>query len=317
MTAPAHRDAMSRRLGEYLDHLLVERGLSTNTIQAYRRDLTRYLGFLYRHDIEALADIAPGDIALYQRELAAGDGGRPPLAPASVARAMVAVRAFHAFAHAEGWTPTNPGEQTRVPAQVKRLPKALSIDEVSRLIAAPDPATPEGLRDACLLELLYGTGARISEVVALDVDEISRLLDEPRQGILLHGKGDKERIVPVGSFAVRALEAWCVRGRPAMVEKAGRFTPALLINSRGGRLSRQLAWTILRRHAGAAKITADISPHTLRHSYATHLLDGGADIRVVQELLGHSSVTTTQIYTEVTAEHLREVFRQSHPRALR
>lgn len=308
---------MSRYLGDYLDHLAAERGLSVNTVEAYRRDLTRYLAFLGSRDIDSLAEITAKDIADFHNWLAKGDEVRPPLALASIARCLVAVRSFHAFAQLERWTPTNPAEQTLVPKQRKRLPKALSVSEVQALLDAPDRSIPQGLRDAALLELLYGTGARISEVVSLDVDEISRLLDEPDAGLLLHGKGDKERMVPVGSFAREALAAWLVRGRPVMIQAKGRATPALFINSRGARLSRQLAWTILRRHAEACAIIPEISPHTLRHSYATHLLDGGADIRVVQELLGHSSVTTTQIYTEVTAEQLRQVFRAAHPRAMR
>jgi integrase/recombinase XerD len=186
------------------------------------------------------------------------------------------------------------------------------------MLAVPATDTEVGLRDAALLELLYGTGIRISEAVTLDVDEVDRLArtpaDEPAPGLRVLGKGDKERIVPVGSYARKALDAYLVRGRPMLVA-SGRGTPALFVNTRGDRLSRQSAWAVLRSVAEKAGITAEVSPHTLRHSYATHLLDGGADIRVVQELLGHASVTTTQIYTLVTIEHLREVFLTSHPRA--
>ncbi|MDU3081106.1 MAG: tyrosine-type recombinase/integrase, partial [Cutibacterium avidum] len=204
----------------------------------------------------------------------------------------------------------SPGTRSR------RLPKALSMDQVEALLAAPDTETVEGLRDVALLELLYGTGARVSEVCALDVDDIRPVLDDPELGLRLVGKGDKERIVPLGNYAAKAVNAWLVRGRPSWAG-AGHGDHALLLNTRGRRLSRQSAWAVIRRAGQAAGLDVEhLSPHSLRHSYATHLLDGGADVRVVQELLGHSSVTTTQIYTLVTADHLREVYRSSHPRAL-
>jgi integrase/recombinase XerD len=194
----------------------------------------------------------------------------------------------------------------------------LSLEQVQAMLAVPATDTEVGVRDAALLELLYGTGVRISEAIALDVDDVDRLV-RPAAGerapeLRVLGKGAKERIVPVGSYARAALDAYLVRGRPVLTAH-GRGTPALFVNTRGGRLSRQSAWAILRSVAEKAGITADVSPHTLRHSYATHLLDGGADVRVVQELLGHASVTTTQIYTLVTIDHLREVFLTSHPRA--
>ena len=190
------------------------------------------------------------------------------------------------------------------------------MDQVEALLAAPDTETVEGLRDVALLELLYGTGARVSEVCALDVDDIRPVLDDPELGLRLVGKGDKERIVPLGNYAAKAVNAWLVRGRPSWAG-AGHGDHALLLNTRGRRLSRQSAWAVIRRAGQAAGLDVEhLSPHSLRHSYATHLLDGGADVRVVQELLGHSSVTTTQIYTLVTADHLREVYRSSHPRAL-
>ena len=190
------------------------------------------------------------------------------------------------------------------------------MDQLEALLAAPDTETVEGLRDVALLELLYGTGARVSEICALDVDDIRPVLDDPELGLRLVGKGDKERIVPLGNYAAKAVNAWLVRGRPSWAG-AGHGDHALLLNTRGRRLSRQSAWAVIRRAGQAAGLGVEhLSPHSLRHSYATHLLDGGADVRVVQELLGHSSVTTTQIYTLVTADHLREVYRSSHPRAL-
>jgi integrase/recombinase XerD len=248
-----------------------------------------------------------------------GDGWiEAPLANASVARAVIAVRSLHRFAAAEGLTADDPARSVRPPKPPRRLPKALGLEQVQAMLAVPATNTEVGLRDAALLELLYGTGIRISEAVALDVDEVDRLArtpaDEPAPGLRVLGKGDKERIVPVGSYARTALDAYLIRGRPMLVA-TGRGTPALFVNTRGDRLSRQSAWAVLRSVAEKAGITAEVSPHTLRHSYATHLLDGGADIRVVQELLGHASVTTTQIYTLVTIEHLREVFLTSHPRA--
>jgi integrase/recombinase XerD len=225
---------------------------------------------------------------------------------------VVAVRGFHRFALREGWTSGDPASQVRPPQPARRLPKAISVEDVTRLLeAAGAPDTSLALRDRALLELLYGTGARISEAVALTVDDLER-----ETGLIrLAGKGGKQRVVPVGSFALQAVDDYLVRARPALSAR-GKGTPVLLLNARGGPLSRQSAWTILQSAAERAGLTAHVSPHTLRHSFATHLLDGGADVRVVQELLGHSSVSTTQIYTLVTVEQLREVYAGAHPRAL-
>ena len=305
---------LERLVQTYLDHLEVERGASPNTIASYRRDLGRYVAYLAQRGITQADEIGANDIRDFAASLRQGDDTHTPLAPSSAARAVVAVRSLHRFAAAEGATAGNAAAAVVPPRQGRRLPKALSLGQVQALLDAPDRGVPAGLRDAVLLELLYGTGARISEIVALDVDDLAPVLVEPDAGLRLFGKGRKERIVPVASYARGAVEAWLVRGRPAMVIE-GRGTPALLVNGRGGRLSRQSAWAILQGQAGRAHLDAQISPHTLRHSFATHMLDGGADIRVVQELLGHASVTTTQIYTLVTAEHLREVFLTSHPRA--
>jgi integrase/recombinase XerD len=309
----------------YLDHLTVERGMSPHTVAAYRRDLNRYADYLAELDITDSSQVSSAMIGSYAARLregkAAPDGdgwAEPPLANASVARAVIAVRSLHRFASAEGLTDEDPARSIRPPKPPRRLPKALSLEQVQTMLSVPPVDTEVGVRDAALLELLYGTGLRISEAVALDVDDVYRLLQTPAgehaPGLRVLGKGSKERIVPVGTYARRALDAYLVRGRPALTA-SGRGTPALFINTRGGRLSRQSAWAILRSVAEQAGITAEVSPHTLRHSYATHLLDGGADIRVVQELLGHASVTTTQIYTLVTIDHLREVFLTSHPRA--
>lgn len=226
---------------------------------------------------------------------------------------MVAVRGLHRFAAREGIVAGDVSKEVRPPTPPRRLPKAIGIDDVEGLIyAAGIDGTDLAARDRAMLEVLYGTGARISEAIGLDIDDI----DRESATVLLRGKGGKTRIVPVGSFALKAVDDYLVRARPALVA-AGRGTPAMFLNARGGRLSRQSAWTILRRTADRAGLGDRISPHTLRHSYATHLLDGGADVRVVQELLGHASVTTTQIYTLVTVDKLREVYATAHPRALR
>jgi integrase/recombinase XerD len=278
----------------------VERGLSRNTLLSYRRDLDRYVAFLTAAGIDDLAAVTRADLDRFLIEL------RAPLSTASAARAMSAVRGLHRFAAREGLAPDDPGRDVRPPAPPKRLPKALAVDQVERILAVPGD-DPLGLRDRALLEFLYGTGARISEAVGLAVDD----LDEAT--VTLHGKGGRTRLVPLGRYARAALDAYLVRSRPGLAA-GGRGTPAVFLNARGGPLSRQSAWTVLHRAAGIAGVPG-VSPHTLRHSYATHLLDGGADVRVVQELLGHASVTTTQVYTLVTVERLREVYATSHPRA--
>lgn len=306
---------MGELLNNYLDHVIVERGLSENTVAAYRRDLGRYVDWLAGQDVTQIDQVDAALINRYQIALASGEGEHRPLAKSSVARAMVAVRNLHAFAADEGMAKENIASAISVPKLGKRLPKALSIDEVQRLLGSIDTSDPLGLRDACLLEMLYGTGARISEILDLDVDDVTGVLEDPAAGLRLLGKGNKQRMVPLGSYARSAINAWLVRGRPALLEKAKKSTSALLLNTLGRRLSRQSAWAILRQRAEAAGIKSEISPHSLRHSFATHLLEGGADIRVVQELLGHSSVTTTQIYTEVTIDKLREIYISSHPRA--
>ena len=296
---------------DYLRRLVVERGLSDNTVQAYRRDLLRYQEYLGSRGIGSLAEVTRVDVEEFRRHL-----DHIGLAPASVTRCVVAVRNLHRFAVGSGQLQADVTAGMSPGTRSRRLPKALSMDQVESLLAAPDTSTVEGLRDAALLELLYGTGARVSEVCALDVDDIRPVLDDPDLGLRLIGKGDKERIVPLGSYAAKAVDAWLIRGRPAWAE-IGNGEHALLLNTRGRRLSRQSAWAVIRRAGEAAGLDVEhLSPHSLRHSYATHLLDGGADVRVVQELLGHSSVTTTQIYTLVTADHLREVYRSSHPRAV-
>lgn len=303
---------LERLIATYLDHLQVERGLSRNTVAGYRRDLGRYADHLAAQGITDPAAVRPADITGHAVALA------ETLAPASVARATVAVRSLHRFAVVEGLTSDDPAADVKPPRQPRRLPKALALDQVQALLDAPDTTEPDGVRDAALLELLYGTGARISEIIALDVDDVGRLVGRDADqtlGLRLLGKGDRERIVPLGRYARAAIDAWLVRGRPAYATRGRDADHALFLNARGGRLSRQSAWALLRAYAVKAGITTEISPHTLRHSYATHLLDGGADVRVVQELLGHASVTTTQLYTMVTVDHLRETYLTAHPRA--
>jgi len=314
----AHPGSLGRAVRTYLDHLSVERGLAANTLASYRRDLRRYVEYLDSvgvTDLSGISESTVTDFLVRLREGDPGEGGHPPLSAASAARTVVAVRGFHKFAVADGLAQSDPAGQVRPPRPAKRLPKALPLADVEAILhAAGTPESALALRDRALLEVLYGTGARISEAVGLDIDDLDLLPGEPGGTALLRGKGGKERLVPVGSYARRAVEAYLTRARPDLVA-AGKGTPALFLNARGGRLSRQSAWAVLVKAADRAGIDKDVSPHTLRHSFATHLLDGGADVRVVQELLGHASVTTTQIYTLVTVDNLREVFATAHPRA--
>jgi integrase/recombinase XerD len=312
----------------------VERGLAAHTLQAYRRDLLRYQAALAARGRTVIGEVTTEDVAAFLAGLRAGDDEHLPLAASSAGRAVVAVRGLHSFAAAEGLAGSDPASLVHPPAAPRKLPRAIGVPEVERLIAAagtgggPDSLRP--LRDRALLELLYGTGARISEAVGLDVDDLGfhaarrvqgeqpgRDADSPPATIRLAGKGGRDRVVPVGRYAREALEAYLVRARPALAAASRRVSasPAVFLNARGGRLTRQGAWAVLKAAAAQAGL-GGVSPHTLRHSYATHLLDGGADVRVVQELLGHASVTTTQIYTMVTVDKLREVYSAAHPRAL-
>jgi len=289
----------------------VERGLAANTVSSYRRDLRRYVSFLRQRGGTEPGAVTEADVTEFLMRLREGDDEHPPLGAGSAARAVVAVRGWHRFLVREGICGTDPAAAVRPPTPAKRLPKALPVDDVTRLLeTAGSAGTTLALRDRALLELLYGTGARISEAVGLDVDDI----DVDSGAVRLLGKGGKERVVPVGRFARDSVSGYLVRARPQLVS-SGRGSAALFLNARGGRLSRQSAWTVLRSAAERAGVRAEVSPHTLRHSFATHLLDGGADVRVVQELLGHASVTTTQVYTLVTVDTLREVYAAAHPRA--
>lgn len=308
--------SIDRAVTDYLQHLGVERGLASNTLSAYRRDLSRYSNFLAASGVDAPGNISRHDVTAFVQALADGSDGGAALGVRSAARTVVAVRGLHKFWALEGTTTADPASDVHPPMPGKRLPKAISVGEVTRILEAAGADTATGLRDRALLEFLYSTGARISEAVGLDVDDVSLEAEADGPAIVrLFGKGSKERLVPLGSYGARAVGSYVVRGRPALAAK-GKGTPALFLNARGGRISRQSAWTILKTAAEKANITKDVSPHTLRHSFATHLLEGGADVRVVQELLGHASVTTTQVYTLVTADTLREVYAAAHPRAL-
>ncbi len=299
--------------GRYLDHLTVERGLSPHTLSAYRRDLGRYLAFLEARDVERPSDVDPSIVRSFLASVSAsthGDDERP-YAATSVARTLSSVRSFQRFLLREGVTDRDPARDVSQPKRPRRLPRPLPVDDVTRLLETPDPATAAGSRDRAILELLYGSGLRISELVGLDVDDID--LEEGTVRVL--GKGGKERSVPLGRYAREAVGSYLTRSRPELASVGSRG--ALFLNQRGGRITRQSCSRSLAGYVRLAGIERHVSLHTLRHSFATHLLEGGADVRVVQELLGHASVATTQVYTLVTEEHLREVYYTSHPRARR
>ncbi|HWS51945.1 MAG TPA: site-specific tyrosine recombinase XerD [Microbacterium sp.] len=297
---------LDRAMDAYLRHITIERGLSAHTVAAYRRDLDGYRGWLAAAGIEETSEVTA---AVIGRFIAERSAAVPPPASTSLARLQSSVRGWHRFLAREGIEEDDPSGRLRPPKAPQRLPKALTIDQVERLLASPPAEEPLGIRDRALLELLYATGARISEVVDLDVDDLAH-----GDVLRLRGKGSKERIVPIGSYARAAVDAYLTRVRPGLAAK-GRASARLFLGARGAPLSRQSAWLVIRSAADRAQITSDVSPHTLRHSFATHLLQGGADVRVVQELLGHASVATTQIYTHVSVDTLRDIYATSHPRA--
>ncbi|MCL2516260.1 MAG: site-specific tyrosine recombinase XerD [Microbacteriaceae bacterium] len=299
---PLERDVLA-----YLRSVALERGLAKNTVESYRRDLVVYTDWLADQGVGSLGEVSPATLSAYAQHL--GTRENRPLSAASVARMLTTVRSLHRFLAIEGRTETDASRELRTPKRPMRLPKAIPQAEVTALIESASGDDIVALRDRALLELLYATGARVSEAVDLDVDDVV-----DREIVRLTGKGDKQRIVPLGSYARTALDAYLVRARPLLSER-GAATPALFLGIRGQRVSRQNAWLIIKRAAERAQLTREVSPHTLRHSFATHLLEGGADVRVVQELLGHASVATTQLYTLVTADTLRDVYTQAHPRA--
>lgn len=300
---------LPRFADRYLDHLSVERGLSPHSLAAYRRDLALYGAYLDAAGIDGPVEAAPSDLAgfvAWIREQRTANG--ETYAQSTVARTLVAVRGLHKFLVREGLTDSDPSTEVVGPRARRALPKALSVDEVGRLLDAPAGSEPVDFRDRAMLEILYAAGLRITELVNLDVDDV----DLADRTVRCLGKGDRERIVPFGRPCRAALEAWLVQARPSLRPRDA----ALFCNRRGGRLTRQGGWKIIKKHAHAAGLAAQVSPHTLRHSFATHFLDGGGDVRVVQELLGHASVNTTQIYTLVSRARLRAVYEQAHPRAV-
>lgn len=320
---------LERAVDSYLRHVSIERGLSENTVAAYRRDLAGYVAWLREQGLGDTSAVTAEIVGSFVADRAAA---RPPIAASSLARLQSSVRGLHRFLAREGVETADPAARLRPPKQPRRLPKALTIEQVEQLLdaAGPAPATVPaasepgagnqttggaapgdltGMRDRALLELLYATGARVSEIVQLDVDDVSH-----GDVLRVRGKGSKERIVPVGSYARAALDVYLTRARPEL-SRRGRATPRLFLGARGAPLSRQSAWLVIQSASERAHLTAHVSPHTLRHSFATHLLQGGADVRVVQELLGHASVATTQIYTYVSVDALRDVYATSHPRA--
>ncbi len=294
-----------REVEAYLQHVIVEKGLSSNTVAAYGRDLGRFTQFLQAREVDRLEQVTPAMLGDFVTVLS------EDLGASSVRRVISSVRGLFRYAGAEGWIVVDPTDELNSPNVPLKLPKALSVFDCVAMVESCDAATVLGVRDRGLLEFLYGSGARISEAVGLTPDA----LDFEDRSVLLRGKGGKQRRVPIGSYAIAALEAYLVRSRPALAVRSP-VPRQVFLNARGGVLSRQSAWGIVSAAAGRAGVT-DVSPHTLRHSFATHLLEGGADVRVVQELLGHASVTTTQIYTHVTIDRLREVYTESHPRAVR
>jgi integrase/recombinase XerD len=301
-------DDLPEEAARYLRHLRVERGLAASTVEAYGRDLRAYSSYLDARGVEgpgaAEADDVEGFV-VHLRERRRPDGSA--YAERSTARAVVAVRGLHRYLRSEEDAPSDPSAGVPAPSTGRSLPHPLSVAEVERLLDAAGDATPAGLRDRAALELLYGAGLRISEATGIDLDD----LDQRDRLVRVRGKGDRERIVPYGEPAAEAIDAWLVRGRATLPTRV----PALLVNLRGGRLSRQGLWNVVGRAASAAGLEGEVTPHTLRHSFATHLLDGGADVREVQELLGHASVTTTQIYTLVSRGAMHEVYARAHPRA--
>ncbi len=306
------RDALAAQVQRFLDHLTVERGLSPNTIAAYRRDLARYRSFLATRGVRDARKVDEHAVAAFVAQYSAsthGDGR--PYRATSVVRALSSVRSFHRFLMREGEITRDPSAGVVRPKLPRSLPRPMSVEDVMKLLAAPPKGTPAGLRDRAVLETLYGAGLRISELVGLDVDDV----DLEEGSVRVFGKGSREREVPIGRYARDAIGAYLRRVRPGLATSRSRS--ALFLNRRGGRLTRQGCSKILAAHVERAGVDKHVTPHTLRHSFATHLLEGGADVRVVQELLGHASVATTQVYTLVTKEHLREVYFTAHPRARR
>ena len=293
---------------DFLAYLELERGLSRNTLEAYRSDLQQFGEFLSRRTVDPLA-VAPGDLRAYVSELANGSGHRAAAAPATLQRKIACLRSFYRHLRREQILESDPTSELRAPRSRATLPKVLSRDEVAHLLAQPRGSSPTALRDRALLETMYACGPRASEAIALELGQL-----DLQSGIVrARGKGSKERIVPVGSKAIQALRAYLDKGRPRLVGL--REEPRVFLNARGGGLSRQGLYKIVQRHARTAGLARRMSPHTLRHTFATHLLAGGCDLRSLQEMLGHADIGTTQVYTHLSADRLRDVYFSAHPRA--
>src|SRR4051794_26287922 len=310
-TAPAPPPA-ARRFTElmldFLAYLELERGLSRNTLEAYRSDLVQYGAFLERQRLSAL-DVGRADLVRFVTELANGGQGRPPVAPATVQRKVACLRSFYRHLRREGILEQDPTAELRGPKRTQRLPTVLARAEVQKLLSQPQGTEPAALRDRALLEVMYACGLRASEAVGLLVSDV-----DLQAGVLrARGRGSKERVVPIGREALRALRHYLEKARPRM--GGDRAEDRLFVNHRGGGLTRQGLYKIVQRHARTAGLEHKMSPHTLRHTFATHLLAGGCDLRAVQEMLGHADVATTQIYTHLSAERLRDVYFEAHPRA--
>ena len=298
---------LERNLEQYLRYLTLERGRSANTISAYRRDLVAYLDYLTTQGVSTSRAIT----TQHTVDCVEGLEGTAT----TVARKVSSIKNFHRYLVDEKVVSDDVSARVTPPALPARLPQALSISEVQALLDAVVGDDPPALRDRALLEFLYATGARISEALGVALDDVLDENQKTASAIRVTGKGNKQRVVPIGSYAREALDSYLTRARPVLIARHGRATPMVFVGNRGAALSRQNAWLILKRTAEKANLRRALSPHTLRHSFATHVLGGGADIRVVQELLGHSSVSTTQIYTKVTIDTLREVYQGAHPRA--
>lgn len=287
----------------FLDYALAEEGLARSTVEAYERDLNEFAGFVTGRGAASPSEVTRAGITVYMITLR-----RRGMSAATIKRRAAAIRAFYHYLLREETVEHDPTLDLASPRLPLRLPRVLTVAEVERLLAVPDLARPLGGRDRALLEMMYGSGLRVSEVVGLDLGDV----DLAHELVRCLGKGNKERLVPMGTQAIRALRAYLQHARPVLV--ARRTTQALFVNRRGSRLSRQGCWKLIRGYARRAGITKPLTPHVLRHSFATHLLEGGADLRAVQEMLGHASVATTQVYTHVTRDHLRSAYARAHPR---
>jgi integrase/recombinase XerD len=306
--APPAQRHLSELTLDFLGYLELERGLSRNTLEAYRSDLQQFGEFLGRRGLDPLA-VTPNDLAAFVSELAEGHDGRSPVAPATLQRKIACLRSFYRHLRRDQILAEDPTSELRPPRSPARLPKVLTRDEVARLLAQPRGSDPAALRDRALLETMYACGLRASEAIGLELTEL-----DLETGILrAHGKGSKERIVPIGSKAIDTLRTYIERGRPRLVGL--RDEAHVFVNQRGAGLSRQGLYKIVQRHAKTAGLEDRMSPHTLRHTFATHLLAGGCDLRSLQEMLGHADIGTTQIYTHLSAGRLREVYFEAHPRA--